>query len=287
MRDFIRHFFTPHHTNNHRAKLLHSQSILVVVLFFLIGSIFVSTLETSFPQILGATVDISSEELLSYTNKKRSEKGLSPLTLDPLLTVAAHEKAQDMFENNYWAHNSPSGTTPWVFIKKSGYTYTYAGENLARGFNTSPSVVDAWMASPTHRDNMLSSSYENVGFAVVSGRLNGEDTVLVVEMLGGKNIPAIARQPDRAGEIAPASSSVQGQQNVMSAVLNKSIINSDVITQNISLVILGVFIFTFIIDMLIVKRRKIIRVVGHNTDHMLFLGALIICILLIGKGVIA
>ena len=86
-----------------------------------------------------------------------------------------------MFSKDYWAHNAPDGTTPWVFIKNTGYNYIYAGENLARGFNSASDVINAWMNSPEHRQNVLSPNYQNVGFAVATGTLSGEDTVLVVE----------------------------------------------------------------------------------------------------------
>src|SRR5204863_2082531 len=129
----------------------------------------------------------------------RRQNGAGDLTISNELSRAASDKASDMFAKNYWAHNAPDGTTPWVFIKSSGYEYIYAGENLARGFTTSQSVVDAWMASPEHKENMLSKNYKNVGFAVATGNLNGEDTVLVVEMLGSTNYapPAVAASENK------------------------------------------------------------------------------------------
>ena len=64
-----------------------------------------------------------------------------------------------MIAKNYWAHNAPDGASPWSFFKNVGYRYLYAGENLARDFGDSASVVNAWMNSPTHRDNLLSGRY--------------------------------------------------------------------------------------------------------------------------------
>jgi hypothetical protein len=89
-----------------------------------------------------------------------------------------------MFSNNYWAHFSPQGKSPWDFIVGAGYTYTLAGENLAKNFNDSVGVVDAWMNSPSHRENLLKPGYKEIGFAVVNGTLNGEETTLVVQMFG-------------------------------------------------------------------------------------------------------
>jgi len=74
------------------------------------------------------------------------------------------------------------------FIKSSGYTYALAGENLAKNFTDSGGVVNAWMASPTHRDNILKSGYRDVGFAIVNGVLNGEETTLVVQMFGSATV---------------------------------------------------------------------------------------------------
>ena len=157
MKDFLHHLFFPRESNNHRAKLLHHKSLLFVIVFFLFVEILLSGVKQNYQQVLGSTTDISSQKLFLLTNKEREQNGLTPLVFNETLSKAALLKANYMFTNNYWAHNAPDGTTPWVFIKQVGYEYTYAGENLARGFATSDDVVKAWMASPTHKENMLSS----------------------------------------------------------------------------------------------------------------------------------
>jgi len=107
---------------------------------------------------LGFATDISIQALLKDTNDKRIENGLQPLTLNDQLNQAAAGKAADMFGNNYWAHISPSGKTPWDFILGANYQYVYAGENLAKDFQDSQGVVDAWMNSPSHKENLLNSN---------------------------------------------------------------------------------------------------------------------------------
>jgi hypothetical protein len=67
---------------------------------------------------------------------------------------------------------------------ESGYDYVYAGENLAKGFNSSQGVHNAWMASKSHRENILNANYREVGIAVVPGELNGDYVILVVQMFG-------------------------------------------------------------------------------------------------------
>lgn len=140
--------------------------------------------ERQYPAVLGDATSISVQDLLTYTNMKRQANGLAPVKLNKELSTAANQKAKHMFAQNYWAHVAPDGTTPWVFIKDSGYQYLYAGENLARGFDSGSEVVEAWMNSPTHRENMLSPNYTDIGFAIMPGSLTGSDTVLVVQMFG-------------------------------------------------------------------------------------------------------
>src|SRR3990167_6602799 len=182
---FLKHLLIPHEKNNHRAKLLHNSSLATILSLFLILNFAWYLISALRPDVLGVSYSISESELLELVNKERGQNGRAPLTLNPQLSDAARRKAADMLEKNYWAHFAPDGSTsPWGFIRASGYNYVYAGENLAKGFSDSSSVVAAWMNSQSHRDNMLSQKYQDVGFAVVPGTLNGEETVLIVEMFG-------------------------------------------------------------------------------------------------------
>lgn len=243
-------------------------------------------LKTAYPQVLGAAVGISAQELLILTNKERQNNGLSTLKLNDQLTQAAAMKAKDMFANNYWAHNSPQGKTPWVFVKKAGYEYLFAGENLARGFTLSADVVDAWMASKSHKENMLSPHYQDVGFAIEDGRLSGEDTILVVEMFGGKELVSPA-SPENTEKIIEKS-----QETVVKAALDfpqvhkQPIIDTVVLVRTAAYTLLAAFIFILLLDMIIVAKKKIIRFVGHNIDHIVYLGLIMLFLLIIGRGLV-
>ncbi|MBA3284597.1 MAG: CAP domain-containing protein, partial [Nitrosopumilus sp.] len=127
---------------------------------------------------------MSITKLYDLTNQEREKAGLQPLTYNDKLAQAAQQKANDMFAKNYWAHYGPNNENPWQFILGAGYDYEYAGENLAKNFLFSKGVVDAWMNSPTHKENMVRKEYTDIGFAVVNGMLNGEETTLVVQMFG-------------------------------------------------------------------------------------------------------
>lgn len=281
MKEFLAHTFLPRHSNNHRAKLLHHRSLFIALLLFLFATVLTTYGKRTFPQVLGTAIDISVEELLTLTNTKRIQQRLHALTLNEQLSQAARQKAKDMFAKAYWAHNAPDGRTPWVFIRTSGYDYVFAGENLAKGFTNSEDIVSAWMASTSHRENMLSSNYQEIGFAVEKGRLNGEETVLVVEMFGNRSSGALARKLQKSTEVS-ATSKIQQ----IVAVKATPLINSSSFTKHAGAFVLVVFVSVLILDMIIVERRKIVRLVGHSVDHTVFLGVLLTLVLLLGGGAV-
>lgn len=135
-----------------------------------------------------------AKNIISLTNTQRNENELESLKENELLNKAASAKLQDMFTNDYWDHFSPQGKKPWDFISESNYSYIYAGENLAKGFVDSGSTVNAWMDSPTHKNNLLSSRYSEIGVAVGSGYLNNKPTTLIVQMFGTPENKQIAEK---------------------------------------------------------------------------------------------
>ena len=116
------------------------------------------------------------------TNEKRQEAGLASLSPNPLLDMAAELKARDMAEKGYFAHTSPEGIKPWHWLDQVGYSYEYAGENLAVNFYNSEEVTRAWMDSPTHRANIEKPVFTEIGTGMATGTYEGIDTVFVVQM---------------------------------------------------------------------------------------------------------
>lgn len=312
MLKFLRHFLIPQESNNHRAKLLHIEPlfILVVLLFTMIA--LTPRIEHYYPQVLGISANISIDDLVNLTNQQRAESGLTPLKLDNELILAANKKAVDMFAKNYWAHTAPDGTTPWVFIKDSGYEYLYAGENLARGFTTAPEAVKAWMASPGHRSNILSANYKDVGFSVVTGTLGGEETVLIVEMFGNRlNSTQAVNSESNIVEVQPvatiAPTQIPNQQTIaqilsptsietqpknlsnttyIASINTKPLVDKQQLNKNIAFIVVTLLFIVFILDILVIERKQIVRIVSHNTDHILFLTVILIIILLFSSGAV-
>ena len=131
---------------------------------------------------------LSASDLLNDTNAARALDGEAALQINSLLMQAAENKALDMSSQGYWAHFRPSDhKAPWDFITATGYTYRVAGENLAKGFRTSRGITDAWMKSPTHRANLLSAKYTDVGFAsLYAQQPDGSRVLLTVQMFGSR-----------------------------------------------------------------------------------------------------
>ena len=153
--------------------------IIAIISFGFLLNTWVGTLHRN---VLSYATDITSAGLLSATNGQRAVNGLGGLTQNSTLNQAAQAKAADMAANNYWAHTSPSGKTPWTFIDATGYSYESAGENLAYGFATSSETVTGWMNSPGHRTNILNTKYTEVGFGIINienYQDNGNQTVVV------------------------------------------------------------------------------------------------------------
>ncbi|MCD8239112.1 MAG: CAP domain-containing protein [Clostridiales bacterium] len=109
-----------------------------------------------------------ANQILSLVNTERAAAGLSALTLDSSLTNAAMLKAQDMADNNYFSHTSPTYGTPFQMLQTLGISYKSAGENIAKGQKSAEAVMTAWMNSEGHKANILSSSYGKLGVGYVS-----------------------------------------------------------------------------------------------------------------------
>lgn len=155
--------------------------------------------------VLGYATNTSISRLIEDTNAERATGGLAALTINNKLNQAAQAKANDMATRNYWSHNTPEGSPPWVFFSQAGYEYKAAGENLAYGFDNSDATVEAWMNSPGHRANIMNTNYSEVGFGIANIE-NYQDTgpqTIVVAMYGSPQVasananatPTIAAKP--------------------------------------------------------------------------------------------
>lgn len=106
-------------------------------------------------------------EVVRLVNEIRVENGLNALTEDWELSRVARYKSQDMCDNGYFSHTSPTYGSPFDMIKNFGISYKGAAENIAKGYSTPEAVVDGWMKSSGHRANILNSTYTHIGVGYV------------------------------------------------------------------------------------------------------------------------
>lgn len=114
-----------------------------------------------------AITDFESE-VIRLVNEIRTARGLSALTANWQLSRVARYKSQDMHDNGYFAHNSPTYGTPFQMMKSFNISYRTAGENIAKGYRTPQAVVDGWMNSEGHRANILNASFKEIGVGYVA-----------------------------------------------------------------------------------------------------------------------
>lgn len=108
-------------------------------------------------------------QVVRLVNQIRQENGLQPLTANWELSRVARYKSQDMKDNRYFSHTSPTYGSPFQMIKAFGISYRTAGENIAKGYATPQAVVNGWMNSSGHRANILNGSYKQIGVGYVAG----------------------------------------------------------------------------------------------------------------------
>ncbi|SHK12325.1 CAP domain-containing protein [Paramaledivibacter caminithermalis] len=120
--------------------------------------------------------------MLRLVNAERSKRGLEPLKVDLELCEVARNKSQDMIDNNYFSHYSPTYGSPFEMMRNFGIKYIYAGENIAGN----PSVKAAHtslMNSEGHKKNILNSNFTHIGIGIKEGSKYGK---IFTQMFVGK-----------------------------------------------------------------------------------------------------
>ena len=130
-------------------------------------------------------INLSVDEVFTWTNINRGEYGFPPFLLNETLSVAAEIKVDDMFSKEYFEHVSPDGIDIDDIMEQAKYTYISVGENLALGnFKDERALVIAWMESPGHRANILNDSFTEIGIAVKKGIYEGREVWIAVQEFG-------------------------------------------------------------------------------------------------------
>lgn len=269
-------WFLPHKDTHKKAHLISWQALLVYVLLFMLLQVSFSIVSYTNPGVLGISGSLDQKKLIDLTNNEREKKGLNKLVENQALDKAAKLKGENMFAENYWAHFAPSGKSPWDFILGSGYKFTFAGENLAKNFQTDDGVVSAWMASPTHRDNLLSPNYKDIGIAVVEGVLNGQQTTLVIQEFGTTEL--LASKPTvkvQGQEVLVPKQDFANKPQLVAGSETKSttrvLLDPYQVSKITGFSIISLITLLLAIDVWVLRRRGVFRLSSNHLAHMALL----------------
>lgn len=190
----IKDHFIPHEGNNHHPHVLQHHVLFGYSAILVLLKILAITAGFGITNLnLNATA-ITPSNIVALVNQARANAGLPILKTNVLLSQAANAKANDMLEKQYFAHTSPEGITPWHWINQTGYTYEHSGENLAVHYKEAENVQSGWMASPTHKKNILNPDFMETGVGIASGKFEDYDTIFVVQMFGKPTTPTITQK---------------------------------------------------------------------------------------------
>lgn len=227
----LKNLFIPSAENKYRPDFLERASVGVMLVLILLSFAIAN---------IQALVWIGSDWMVStilpavivdLTNEERSNGKLTTLKRNDVLDAAAKLKAEDMAKNEYFAHYSPSGVSPWYWFDQVSYNYVYAGENLAVHFTDSSDVVDAWMKSPTHRENIMNGTYAEIGVGTAKGIYKGAPTIFVVQLFGTQSsVAKVEEQAPPVIVLAPESIKASTPSDLATNVNS----NTNVLSENIS-----------------------------------------------------
>jgi hypothetical protein len=268
--------FIPQEKNNHRAAILSPGVLGIFIAVYLLNQSLIKSLTIARPGVLGYSSEITITKVFDQTNVQRQKYHLGALKYNKTLSESAKKKAQDMFANNYWSHNSPKGKVPWDFFHEAGYDYSVAGENLAKDFYDTESLMRAWMNSPTHKENIISSKYQEIGVAVVDGVLNGVKTTLVVQHFGTPLNPVLSETTSSP----PPEPAVASAQDVAKA----PVVSPLALSKTLGLLMFIVIIGALFIDGYVTLQKQTHRLTGSSVSHIGFLAVIILVMLFTQQG---
>lgn len=184
----LAHVFIPHARNGYKPHAVRHHALAAYAFILIAAKVGLSLgLFLTFPTPAYFS-SLTAQRIIALTNEARARVGIPPVQEHDLLRASAAMKAEEMGRLGYFAHTSPKGESPWEWFKRANYVYTYAGENLAMDFSDAEEVVQAWMESLKHRENILNPKYRDIGIAVTTGTINGRTVTLVVQHFGASAV---------------------------------------------------------------------------------------------------
>lgn len=196
MRLLLWSLVAPTKLNHFQAYFLRTWFILPLTTMLLAAHAMVIYTSWQTSRVQGSYSDMTPDQIYQLTNQERAQAGIGKLTINPLLEAAALAKAENMIEAEVFEHYYQAegrAVSPWQFVEEQGYDYFFAGENLGKDFQRSTDLVQAWLDSPAHRENLLNPDYTEIGVAVIIGPyLDKTETSLIVQLFATPTQVALA-----------------------------------------------------------------------------------------------
>ncbi len=165
-------------------------TLLLALIVASIFSIFTYQLPIEKQAVKTQVIAVTPVNLIELTNDVRNKYNLDTLNTNPRLNEAAANKVRAIFSEQYFSHTGKNNEKFSSWIKSAGYdNYVIVGENLAMGYYDQQAMMDAWLDSPKHRDNILSPFFNDIGIAAATGNYHGKNTTIVVQLFGKQNSP--------------------------------------------------------------------------------------------------
>ncbi len=183
MKKILKKYFISHSENNFHAHLLHTKRAVLYSLVFLLTKIIMVVFVLFLPVGVFVLPDVLAEEqkqIIILTNQFRQEQKVAVLAEADRLDLSAQNKAEDMANNNYFAHTSNNKSLS-TWLQGVGYKYEVAGENLAVGFSSAEDILAAWKNSPTHYANLIDKDFKDLGIGLAGGVYKDQPTVFIVQ----------------------------------------------------------------------------------------------------------
>lgn len=168
-----------------------NQSWSTLLLAFIVASIYILfTYKLPFEKSINdaQVIAVTPVNLIELTNDVRKQHSLNTLDNNPLLNQAAANKVKSIFADQHFSHTGKNNEKFSSWIKSAGYdNYVIVGENLALGYYDQQAMMEAWLNSPKHRDNILSPFFNDIGIAAATGNYHGKNVTIVVQLFGKQN----------------------------------------------------------------------------------------------------
>ena len=176
----------------------------------LVAAVAVSWSVQSTPALAANPLMGQEAAIIARTNQIRAEAGLPALVVNQSLAISAVNKANDMATKGYFAHANPDGQRMGYWIGATGYVYSLAGENLAKGYSSLDRLMNAWVTSPSHYKNLVEPKFTQIGIGMAEGWYENQPTLFIVQHFAAEVAPVVNEINELTGVATLVSPLLEG-----------------------------------------------------------------------------